>query len=62
MKGPLAVVAAGGTFAGAVILALAIGIWLGGPRHQEYILIAFLAGIVVGGYAAYRLVASTLSG
>ena len=62
MKGPLAVVAAGGTFAGTVILALAIGIWLGGAQHPEVMLIALLAGIVAGGYAAYRLVASTLSG
>ena len=62
MKGPLAIVAAGGTFAGAVIVALAIGILLGGARHPEYMLGALVAGIVVGGYSAYRLVASALSG
>ena len=62
MKGPLSVVAAGGTFAGTVVLALGVGVWLGGARHPEYMLGALLAGIAVGGYAAYRLVAATLSG
>lgn len=60
MRGPLAIVAAGGTFAGTVVVALGIGIWLGGVAHQEYILIALFVGLVVGGYAAYRLIASAL--
>jgi hypothetical protein len=62
VRGPLAVVAAGTTFAGTVVVALLLGIWLGGARHQEYILVALVVGIAVGGYAAYRLVACALSG
>ena len=62
MKGPLAIVAAGGAFAGTVLAALAIAIWLGGREHSEYILIALLAGVLLGGYSAYRLVAAALSG
>jgi hypothetical protein len=60
MKGALGIAAAGGTFAATVIVALLIGIWLGGSHHQEYVLIALLAGLVVGGYAAYRLIAEAL--
>lgn len=60
MRGPLAIAAAGGTFAGTVVVALAIGIWLGGAHHQEYVLIALFAGLVIGGYAAYRLIATAL--
>ena len=62
LKGPLGIIAAGGTFAMTVIVALGAGIWLGGRQHQEYILIALLVGIAVGGYSAYRLVSSALSG
>lgn len=58
MRGPLAIAAAGGTFAGTVIAALVIGIVLGGSRHQEYVFIALFVGLIVGGYAAYRLIAS----
>lgn len=61
MKGPLGIVAAGTTFAGTVIVALVIGIWLGGREHQEYVLLATLAGILIGAYAAYRLIAAALS-
>jgi hypothetical protein len=61
MKGPLGIVAAGTTFAGTVIVAIVLGIWLGGRQHQEYVLIATLAGIVVGAYAAYRLIAAALT-
>jgi hypothetical protein len=60
MRGPLAIAAAGGTFAGTVVAALAIGIWLGGSRHQEYVLVALFLGLLVGGYAAYRLIATAL--
>ena len=54
-------VAAGSTFAVTVVLAIAIGIWLGGARHPSYILFALLAGVAAGGYSAYRLVAAALS-
>jgi hypothetical protein len=60
MRGPLAIAAAGGAFASTVVVALVIGIWLGGPRHQEYVLVALFVGLIVGGYAAYRLIATAL--
>jgi hypothetical protein len=60
-QGVWAIAAAGGTFTGSVLAALALAVWLGGARHQEYILIGLGAGILVGGYSAYRLVASALS-
>lgn len=61
MRGPMAIVAAGGTFAGTVLAAGVLAIWLGGPRHPEYVLFAVIGGILVGGYSAYRLIASALS-
>ncbi|HEV3152482.1 MAG TPA: hypothetical protein VGZ02_01615 [Candidatus Baltobacteraceae bacterium] len=61
MRGPVAIVAAGATFAGTVLAAGALAIWLGGAHHPEYVLPALLAGIAAGGYSAYRLVRSALS-
>ena len=57
----MAIVAAGATFAGTVVVAGALAVWLGGARHPEYLLPALLAGIALGGYSAYRLIASALS-
>lgn len=61
MRGPLAIVAAGGSFAAAVLAAGLLGVWLGGSHHPEYVLFAVLGGIVIGGYSAYRLVAASLA-
>lgn len=56
MKGAAAVIAAGSAFAGAGVTGLLIGIWVDHARHTEYYAVAGLfAGIIVGGYAAYRL-------
>lgn len=61
MKGALAVIAAGGTFAGAVIAAIAIGIVLDHRLGRSDIVIyAFFAGAALGGYAAFRLVADAI--
>ena len=61
MKGPLGIVAAGGTFASAVIGASAIG-WFAGERlHRgDLVIYGFFAGVVLGGYAAFRLVADAI--
>ncbi len=56
MKGAAAIVAAGSTFAGAGVGGLLIGIWLDHvQRTQFYTVIGLFAGILVGGYAAFRL-------
>jgi hypothetical protein len=61
MKGPLAVIAAGGTFAGTVIVAIVVGIILDHRLGRtDVIVYAFFAGLVVGGYSAWRLVAQAL--
>jgi hypothetical protein len=61
MKGALAIVAAGGTFAGTVILATAVGIVLDGRLGRgDLVVYALFAGVVLGGYAAFRLVADAI--
>jgi hypothetical protein len=61
MKGPLAVIAAGGTFAATVIVAILIGIVLDHRLGRgDIVVYAFFAGVAVGGYAAYRLVADAI--
>jgi uncharacterized protein YcfJ len=61
MRGPLAIIAAGGTFAGTVIVAILIGVFL---EHRfgrgDIVIYAFFAGVVLGGYAAFRLVADAI--
>lgn len=61
MKGPLAIIAAGGTFAASVIGAAVIG-WLAGERlHRgDLVVYGFFAGVLLGGYAAFRLVAQAI--
>lgn len=61
-NGVWSIAAAGAAFAGSVVVALGIAVWLGGREHQEYVLIGLFAGIAIGGYSAYRLVASALAG
>lgn len=61
MKGALAVIAAGGTFAGTVIAASLIGIVLDHRLDRgDIVIYAFFAGVVLGGYAAFRLVADAI--
>ena len=61
MKGVLAVIAAGGTFAAAVIVAILIGVLLDGwLRRGDLVIYAFFAGALAGGYAAFRLVADAI--
>ena len=60
MKGAAAIVAAGSAFAGAGIGGLLIGIWLDHALRTQYYAVAGLfAGILVGGYAAFRLLLQT---
>jgi hypothetical protein len=61
MKGVLAVIAAGSTFAGTVIVAIVIGIVLDQRLgRSDVIVYAFFAGLVIGAVAAWRLVAQAL--
>jgi len=61
MKGALAVIAAGGTFAGTVIAAILIGIVLDRRLERgDLVIYAFFAWVLLGGYAAFRLVADAI--
>jgi F0F1-type ATP synthase assembly protein I len=56
VKGAAAIVAAGSAFAGGGVGGLLIGIWLDhAQRTQYYAVIGLFAGIVLGGYAAFRM-------
>ncbi|MBV9149707.1 MAG: AtpZ/AtpI family protein [Candidatus Eremiobacteraeota bacterium] len=51
-----AVITAGATFTGAVLLGLLLGIWLGNRSGQPlWVLIGIFSGMAVGGYGAIRL-------
>lgn len=53
--------AAGSTFAATVIVGLLAGIWLDHRLGTSYwVLVLFFAGLVLGSYAAWRLVARTI--
>jgi hypothetical protein len=61
MKGVLAVIAAGGTFAGTVIVAIVVGVVLDHRLgRSDVVVYAFFAGLLVGGYSAWRLVAQAI--
>lgn len=61
MKGPLAIIAAGGTFAATVIVAILVGVALDHRLGRgDVVIYAFFAGVALGGYAAFRLVADAL--
>jgi len=52
----IALVAAGGTFAGAVLLGLLVGVWLSNRTGQPlWVLAGIFIGMAVGGYSAVRL-------
>jgi hypothetical protein len=56
MKGAAAVIAAGSAFAGSAVGGLLLGVWLDHVRRTDYLaVIGLFAGIVAGGYAAFRL-------
>jgi hypothetical protein len=60
VKGAAAIIAAGSAFAGAGVGGLLIGIWLDhAQRTDYYAVIGLFAGILVGGYAAFRLLFQT---
>lgn len=61
MKGALAVIAAGGTFAGSVIVGIIVGIVLDHRLDRgDLVIYLFFAGALLGGYAAFRLVAGAI--
>lgn len=62
MKGALAVIAAGATFASTVVVATLIGVLLDQRLgRSDLVIYAFFGGLVIGGYAAWRLVAPAIS-
>jgi len=61
MRGALAVIAAGGTFAGTVIVAIIVGVLLDHRLGRgDLVVYLFFAGLVLGGYSAFRLVAAAI--
>jgi F0F1-type ATP synthase assembly protein I len=53
--------AAGSAFAGTVLAALLAGIWLDHRfATSHWVLVLFFGGLVLGAYAAWRLVARTI--
>lgn len=61
MKGPLAIVAAGGSFAATVVAAIIAGIMLDHRLGRaDLVVYGFFAGVVLGGYTAFRLVAQAI--
>ncbi len=56
MKEAFPVIAAGGTFAGATLAGLLIGIFIGGRTGQPmWAFVGLIAGLAIGGYSAVRL-------
>lgn len=54
-------VAAGASFTGTTLLGLVVGIWLSGRTGQElWVLGGLFGGILLGGYAAFRLLLAEL--
>jgi hypothetical protein len=61
VKGVMPVVAAGGTFAMTTLAGLVAGIWIGGRTGQGlWALAGLFGGLVVGAYAAYRLLVRSM--
>lgn len=61
MKSALPVVAAGGSFAGASIGGLALGIWIADRTGQQlWVVLGLGIGLAIGAYAAIRLVLRAL--
>ena len=59
---PLApVLSAGGTFAVAALVGLALGVWIGGKTGQGWwAFIGLMAGLALGSYGAFRLLQRSL--
>ena len=62
MKSALALIGAGTAFAGTVVAGLLLGLWIDTATHAHFwVVVLLFAGLLLGGYAAYRLIASALS-
>lgn len=58
---PLRLATAGGTFAGAALLGLIGGIWLGARTGQQlWVLGGLFAGLALGAFAAVRMLMAEL--
>ena len=56
--GNAAIIGAGGSFAGTVLLGLIVGIVVAGRTGQQlWVLGGLFGGLLLGGYAAFRLLA-----
>lgn len=63
MNSTLTVIAAGSAFAMTVILALVVGALIDARAHTHYwVLLLFFAGIVLGAYTAWRMIARAIRG
>lgn len=61
MKAVAPLLAAGSAFTGSVILGLLAGVWLDHRLGTSYwVLLLFFAGLGLGSYAAWRMVAKTI--
>ena len=61
MKGGLAIVAAGGSFAATVVAAIVVGVVLDRRLGRgDLVVYALFAGALVGGLAAFRLVSDAI--
>ncbi|MGZ3498254.1 MAG: AtpZ/AtpI family protein [Vulcanimicrobiaceae bacterium] len=61
MKEVLPLLGAGASFATTTVIGLLVGIWISRTTGgQLWVLVGLFAGLLIGGYAAYRLVARSL--
>jgi len=61
VKTLLPLVAAGGTFAGAAVLGLLVGIYAAGRRNEPLLApLGLIVGAAIGGYSAFRLLARAM--
>lgn len=61
MKEVLPLLGAGASFASTVVIGLLAGIWVSrATGEQLWVLAGLFAGLVIGGYAAYRLFARSI--
>lgn len=61
MKEVLPLLGAGASFATTVVIGLLVGIWISrATGGQLWVLVGLFVGLLVGGYAAYRLVARSI--
>ncbi|MBV9718978.1 MAG: hypothetical protein JOZ77_06645 [Candidatus Eremiobacteraeota bacterium] len=62
MKGAAQIVGAGGAFAATTLAGFVVGIWIGHRTGEQFwVLGGLMAGLLVGGYSAFRMLARALA-